>query len=183
MEHLRLQPAATKDADAIAALVNSAYRGEGSRKGWTTEADLLGGQRTDAELIADQLANPDNTILLFRRETELVACVFLQRHQTHAYLGMLTVAPHLQAGGIGKAALALAEEWVQANWQLRRMEMTVIKRREELIAWYVRRGYHVTGKIEPFPIDNPRVGIPKVEDLDMIVLEKGLTSPGPYVAE
>ncbi len=173
---LTVQLAGLQDAEAVSALVNSAYRGETSKLGWTTEADLLDGQRTDPESLRLEIANPATAILLFQREDQLVGSVLLQKRADpdFAYLGMFTVAPHLQTGGIGKAALELIEKWVVENWKVFRIEITVIHRRQELLAWYERRGFVRTGRTHPFPHHDPRAGIPKVKDLDMLVLEKRL---------
>lgn len=162
------------DVDRVCALVNSAYRGDSSRKGWTTEADLLGGQRTDPVSLRETLAAPDSVILLLERDGALVGCVNLRRQPDRAYLGMLTVSPELQAGGVGKRLLELAEQWVRDTWQVWLVEMTVIRQRAELIAWYERRGYHRTGHTEPFPYGDDRFGLPKRPDLAFEVLEKRL---------
>lgn len=171
-----IRPARENESQAIANLVNSAYRGESSRAGWTTEADLLDGQRTDAEAIADLIASPDRTILAaIGRDERLSGSVLLERHAGGvAYLGMLTVAPDLQAQGLGKALLAAAEEYALAQWGATEVEMTVIDCRSELIAWYERRGYVRTGEHRPFPATDPRLGIPKRSDLGFIVLRKRL---------
>lgn len=174
---LTLQIAGPEDTEALANLVNSAYRGDSSRAGWTTEADLLGGQRTDAATLREMMRQPENRFLLFKQGSELVGSVFLQRRSDHAYLGMFTVRPVLQARGIGRTALAAAEAWVMENWGVNRVEMTVIGRRHELIAWYLRRGYADTGRREPFPIEDANVGAPKVDDLTMLVLAKEPIGP------
>jgi hypothetical protein len=90
----------------IAEFVNSAYRGDSSRAGWTTEADLLGGQRTDPKSLAETIAQAESLLLLARQNDSsasahtLVGCVHLKRlGDKRAYLGMLTVKPELQAQG------------------------------------------------------------------------------------
>jgi GNAT superfamily N-acetyltransferase len=162
------------DAENLSRLVNSAYRGDSSRRGWTTEADLLGGQRTDPDTVRELISENDSTILLIHRDADLIGCVFLQQKADSAYLGMLTVQPDLQASGIGRRLLAWAEDWVFENWRFRRIEMTVIRQRSELIAWYERRGYINTHRIEPFPYGDEKFGLPKQPDLEFIVLEKHL---------
>jgi GNAT superfamily N-acetyltransferase len=162
------------DAESLSRLVNSAYRGESSRRGWTTEADLLGGQRTDPGTLRELISVDNNAILLMHRNAGLIGCVFLQRKARSAYLGMLTVLPELQAGGIGSRLLAAAEDWVFEIWRFRLVEMTVIRQRSELIAWYERRGYVNTHRREPFPYGDDKFGIPKRPDLEFVVLEKYL---------
>jgi ribosomal protein S18 acetylase RimI-like enzyme len=167
-----IQTAELRDAPALADLVNSAYRGDSSRQGWTTEADFLGGQRTDAEKVSEMILSPEAVILMGLREGRLEACVYLQKKGRRAYLGMLTVRPELQNAGWGKRLLKQSEAWVRAHWQSDHIEMTVITIRTELIAWYERHGYKKTGRTQPFPYNDERFGIPKVPDLKFIVLEK-----------
>lgn len=174
MHLLPCRPAQIEDVAAIDRLVNSAYRGEVSKQGWTTEADLLDGQRTDPELLKDTISKPDNVILLFEVENELLGCVYLRKQSEKAYLGMLTVRPQLQNAGLGKSILLSAEQWAELRWAVKSIEMTVIQKRTELIAWYERRGYVNTGRVEPFPYGNEKFGIPKMVDLEFVVLEKKL---------
>lgn len=169
-----LRIATEADAPALSDLVNSAYRGDSSRQGWTTEADLLDGQRTDAAALADLVRRPGHVLLLFHEGDHLVASVHLENRGDHAYLGMLTVRPDIQARGLGKLVVAEAESWIRAAWGVGRVRMTVITRRTELIAWYQRRGYRDTGEREPFPVSDVRFGIPKVDSLEFVVLEKSI---------
>jgi GNAT superfamily N-acetyltransferase len=162
------------DAENLSRLVNLAYRGDSSRRGWTTEADLLGGQRTDPGTLRELILENNNTILLMHRDGGLIGCVFLKQKAESAYLGMLTVVPELQASGVGRRLLAAAEDWVFDNWRCRLIEMTVIRQRSELIAWYERRGYVNTHRTEPFPYSDERFGLPKRSDLEFVVLEKQL---------
>lgn len=198
---IALRTATSADVAALRELVNSAYRGDSSRVGWTTEADLLGGQRTDAaaltEFIAaaaegrramlvgqapthdanDRLAAGAKLDAGSKRDagSKLDACVQLERRGTDAYLGMLTVRPGLQSRGLGKLLLAGAEDFVAREWQARTVTMTVIAQRDELIAWYLRRGYARTGATAPFPYGDVRLGEPKRPDLHFVVLQKFLS--------
>lgn len=167
--------AAAADAPALAALVNSAYRGDSSRAGWTTEADLLGGQRIDVERLAETIAAPGNVILLHERDQVLVACVHLERTGDDCYLGMLTVRPTMQRSGLGRQLLEAAERWAVEQWGSRSMQMTVIVQRIELIAWYERHGYGRTGERRPFPYGDERFGLPRRADLAFVVLSKPLS--------
>jgi ribosomal protein S18 acetylase RimI-like enzyme len=179
---LRLRPATSRDVEALCALVNSAYRGASSRAGWTTEESLLDGQRTDPASLRELLAEADSVVLVHEavepgeREPDLRldACVHLERRGEACYLGMLTVRPTLQAGGLGRRLLTAAEEFARRTWSSRRVEMTVIAQRAELIAWYERRGYGRTGRREPFPYGDERFGLPRRDDLVFEVLEKEL---------
>ena len=172
---LTIRRATTADVDTIVALVNSAYRGDTSRTGWTTEADILGGQRTDAQEIAHLIAVTDSAILLCLYRDETVGSVHLKRMDAvTAYLGMLVIAPVLQGQGLGRHFMLEAERFVHAGWGAVRMQMQVITLRHELIAYYERRGYRRTGETRPFPAADPRFGLPRVEGLEFEVLEKDL---------
>lgn len=161
----------------IVALVNSAYRGELATKGWTSESYLLGGQRTDeATLRADLAAKPGATILTFRDDAAAkpYACAWLEPTGGEAwYVGMVTVSPLRQDGGIGRAMLEACEAHARARGG-QRMRMTVISVRDTLIAWYQRRGYQLTGETQPFPYGDERFGQPQRDDLAFVVLEKAL---------
>jgi ribosomal protein S18 acetylase RimI-like enzyme len=172
----QVERATAADADALVALVNSAYRGDSSRVGWTTEADLLGGQRTDADGIRELVASDERRLLLHRAVGGApVACVLLERTAGGGcYLGMLTVRPDLQAAGFGRRLLAAAEKYAAAELGASYVEMTVIGVRTELIAWYERRGYASTGERRPFPYGDERFGLPRRPDLEFEVLRKSL---------
>ena len=171
---MHLEPATADDLPALHALVESAYRGASARRGWSHEADLLEGQRTDLAALDDMLGDPAQHLLVFRDNELLRACVALtDRGDGLAYLGMLTVDPQRQAAGLGRLILAAAEEHAAA-FGAARIEMTVIAQRQELIAWYERRGYALTGEQRPFPHGDPRFGLPRRDDLVFVVLEKTL---------
>ena len=169
-----LREATAADCEMLTAFINAAYRGDSSRQGWTTEADLLDGQRTDVQSLREALGEPNSVILLLLHDDKLVGSVFLQNQSRSCYLGMLTVKPNLQSNGIGKRLLQLAEELAHDRWRASRISMTVIHKRSELIEWYKRRGYVETGQREPFPYREQRVGLPKTDDLEFAVLEKTL---------
>lgn len=165
--------ATLNDVAAIAALVNSAYRGETAKKGWTTEAELLDGLRTNEDSLTGMINNPGSVILKYIDNAgQLLGCVYLTKKDNKLYLGMLTVAPALQAKGIGKQLLLAAENHAKAIG-CSVITMTVISVRKELIAWYERHGYQSTGETEPFPAD-PAFGLPK-QPLHFIVMEKTLS--------
>lgn len=169
------QPAGLDDVEALHALVTRAYRGDAARLGWTHEADLLDGQRTDVEALSEVIADPDKVILLARHGGVLIGCVMLSRQDAgSAYLGMLSVEPVRQAGGLGRMLLAEAEREARDRFSAARMEMTVIRQRTELIAWYERRGYVLTGATADFPMDDERFGLPRRRDLQFLVLAKSI---------
>jgi len=162
------------DIDAIVALVTSAYRGESSRAGWTTEADLLDGARIDPEVLRADIARDGSRVVLAERDGALLACAHVAVDGDAGYFGMFSVVPGLQGGGIGKQVLAECERIVRDDWRLPAMRMTVIDVRDELIAFYQRRGYRRTGITKPFPYGDARFGEPKRGDLRFEVLEKTL---------
>ena len=163
--------AGPSDVPEIVALLNSAYRGESSKKGWTTEAHLIGGDvRTDKDDVRGVLGLPGSVYLIYRDdEGKLIGCVNLQHKVERMYLGMFSVSPELQGGGLGKKLMAAAEEHAKAK-SVCAIYMSVISVRADLIAWYERRGYADTGERIPFPEDG-RTG-EHLQDLEFMVLEK-----------
>lgn len=178
----RLRIATLDDIPALIALVTSAYRGESSRAGWTTEADLLDGARIDAELLRADILRARSRILLLERPravrpAELLACAHVADQDGVGYFGMFAVRPDLQNAGIGRRVLTEAERVAREDWRLPAMAMTVIDVRHELIAWYERRGYARTGIVKPFPYGDARFGNPRRDDLRFEVLQKSLAAP------
>lgn len=164
-------PATFDDIPILAKLVNSAYRGDSSRKGWTTEADLLEGLRTDEQDLKELMGETGSIILKCLNEYGIICgSVYLQPKGQRIYLGMLTVDPELQGSGIGKLLLQSSEVYARERG-FTSIIMTVISVRSELINWYKRHGYLETGKRKPFPTDKPSFGKP-LQPLEMLVLEK-----------
>jgi ribosomal protein S18 acetylase RimI-like enzyme len=168
--HVTFRPARSAEAAELARLVNSAYRGDSSRAGWTTEADLLDGQRTDEEEIRELITAKNSLLLICLRDAEIIGSVSLQKTGNTAYLGMLVIRPDWQGAGVGRRLIQAAENFVRQEWGAHKIEMTVITLRTELLAFYERRGYRRTGVIKPFPTD-VRAGIPRVRGLEFEVLE------------
>jgi len=175
MSTLTFRAATPADIPALIALVTSAYRGDASRAGWTTEADILDGARIDAEGLQADIARARSTILLAERDGHLLACAHVADGGEHGYFGMFAVDPTQQGSGLGKQLIAEAEAYGVRAWGLSSMLMTVIDVREELIAFYERRGYVRTGIKKPFPYGDERFGIPKRDDLQFEILEKHLS--------
>ncbi|MEU1460430.1 GNAT family N-acetyltransferase [Streptomyces sp. NPDC005727] len=171
---LTFRDAGDVDVDALVALIESAYRGDASRAGWTTEADILQGQRTDPEGVREVIKAPDSRLLTVEQGGRIVACCQLEHRGDAAYFGMFAVSPTLQGAGLGKAVIAEAERQARATWGVTEMHMTVISVREDLIAWYERRGYRRTGETTPFPYGDERFGIPQRDDLRFELLVKPL---------
>lgn len=173
MPALHLTPAAASEHADVIALTNRAYRQAEGQTAWKVE-DLVAGQRIDASLLAEDLAQPGAVLLIARDADEPVGHVRLDdRGQGMWFLSMLTVRPDRQDGGVGRAILAAAEAWARDRGG-RRMGMSVVHRRTELIAWYQRCGYAPTGEEKPFPYGDARFGTPTESDLRFVVLEKPL---------
>lgn len=162
--------ATIQDIPSLTILINSAYRGETSKKGWTTEAHLLAGKRTTEEELAAIILDPKNTFLKFTENDKIIGSVLLVEKGDQLYVGMLTVSPELQNSGIGKKMLAEAEIHAK-TLGLSTLSMTVVSVRSELIAWYKRHGYEETGEREPFPSSDIHINISD-KPLEFIFLEK-----------
>jgi ribosomal protein S18 acetylase RimI-like enzyme len=167
-------PASPDDADELSILVNAAYRGDTGRQGWTTEADLIDGSRTDAELLKAVIEKPGSQILKYVENGQIIGCVELRKEEDKLYLGMLTVSHTIQNKGIGKQLLYAAED-VARKLGCHAIFMNVLTVRKELIAWYARHGYHDTGARKPFAFTDPRFGFPK-QPLEFMIMEKEISN-------
>jgi ribosomal protein S18 acetylase RimI-like enzyme len=175
VDGLVFRRATSADIPSIVELVTMAYRGEASREGWTSEADLVGGQRVDADVLTDDIHRYDSVVILAERGDALVGCAHIERMAPgRAYFGMFAVRPAGQAQGHGKKILAEAERTAVAEWGVSVMEMTVLDLRAELLDFYQRRGYRRTGIHKAFPYGDERFGVPTRDDLRLEVLEKDL---------
>lgn len=172
MAHIR--EATLADVQQIRALVESAYRGESSKQGWTTEADFLEGQRTDDADVAAAISTEGQHILVLDADGELRASVHVKHSDGACYLGMFAVSPTAQGGGIGRRMVNAAEALAREVYGVTQMRMYVISVRESLMAWYERLGYRRTGETAPFPYGNPRFGLPKRDDLEFVVMARDL---------
>lgn len=162
--------ATLEDVTALNNLINSAYRGESSKKGWTTEANILEGKRTTKDELIEIIQDQKNTILKYLENNKIIGCVLLIKKEDELYLGMLTVSPELQNSGIGKKIMQQAEVFA-SDLGLSKIVMTVISVRVELISWYKRNGFVDTGVREAFPLSEVfnQTGS---EPLEFMVLEK-----------
>lgn len=172
LDEYTIRDATVTDIPELVRLVQSAYRGEESRRGWTTEADLLDGIRADPEYIQNLIETPESAVLLVT-DPAVLACCHVARRDGAGYFGMFAVRPARQGGGLGRALLAEAERRAVALG-CARMRMTVISARTDLIDWYRRRGYAETGRREPFPYGDERFGKPRRDDLEFVELAKSL---------
>jgi len=170
---MSIQFAVEQDVAGLVALMDSAYRGEESKKGWTSEADLLlGEKRTDETIVSELMQDPEAVFLKYtNNDGKIEGCVFLHKKGNKLYLGMLCVSPLSQANGIGKQLMASAENYAK-QVGCNTIFMSVISVRHELIEWYERKGYRKTGETKPFPVDE-EFGIP-TQSLEFVMLEKDL---------
>ncbi len=161
------------DINRIKDLLNNAYRGEASKQGWTTEANIIAGDtRTDDNMLKEVMKTPGSVILIYKNDDELITgCVNLQQHGDKIYLGMFSVSPKLQGKGIGKHLLFAAEEYA-SHAQCRAIYMSVISVRTEIINWYKRHGYIDTGERKPFIEDD--VTGKHLQVLEFMTMEKQL---------
>ena len=170
---LQFRNAGINDTNAVCVLVNSVYRGENSKKGWTTEAYMLDGIRIDIPGIRKIIGKKDNVIILAMFEDLIIGCAHLEHKINKCHLGMLSVDVNFQDKGIGKKIMQYSEEYAKSEWKCKIMEMKVIAQRKELIDFYIRRGYKITGESEPFLL-NAHFGEPKTSDLYFEYLTKEL---------
>ena len=172
MTSLSFRAATADDLGALVELVTSAYRGDVSKQGWTTEADLLDGQRIDPDVLLQDIRRSNSRVVVAEQDGRMLACAHVAEQEGTGYFGMFAVRPDLQGTGTGKLLLAETERIVRDEWRLPAMRMTVIDIRDELIAFYERRGYRRTGITRPFPYGDERFGIPKRDDLRFEILRK-----------
>lgn len=163
------------DAEAISQLVNSSYRGETSRKGWTTEADILDGLRTTTTEVGKIIKSENAFILIGVLKDEVVATICCERQELGlkdtVHFGMIAVKPKLQNKGYGKTLIQAAESTCLREWQVAGFHMAVISIRHELIEFYERLGYIRTGEFTEFPV-NSDLWRPKVDGLNLLYLAK-----------
>lgn len=166
--------AVASDATQLVTLVRSAYRGSTSRHSWSSEADLVAGERIDKGQVLDLIERSGSMLLVLDEADGLLACCQLEdRGAGLAYLGTLAVRPTAQGRGIGRRVVTEAERRVTDEFAARALELTVLAQQQAPILWYERLGFKSTGETRPFPAD-PRYARPKRDDLYFVVLRKEL---------
>ena len=172
---MNISRAKLEDVKELEKLINSAYRGEESKKGWTTEAAILGGIRVDEKALTELLEKTKVTILkLSDLDDSILGTVCLEVKLNELYLGMFAVLPLAQGKGMGKSLLMAAEQHALQN-NCTKIVISVISSRVELISWYSRHGYVPTGGSIAFDEIEGRFGDPKVAAISLIEMEKVLT--------
>ena len=163
---VKLELANINEAQIINELLNLAYRGE---KGWTTENSLVSGDRST---ISDIKLSIENSIfLIYKKNSDLVACICLEAKDHEVYIGSFAVHPDYQAGGLGKSILRAAEKYSIDELEAKKFIMVVLSKRIELISFYERRGYQKTGINKEYPL-HLNVGTPKSSGLTIVQLYK-----------
>jgi ribosomal protein S18 acetylase RimI-like enzyme len=165
---ISLQKAKLEDATAICNLINQAYRGD---EGWTKESDIVDGDRTTLCEIESLILAPDAYLLVAFKEQSIISCICIEATGQRAYIGMFAVNPKAQCNGLGHTTLSLAENFAISELKANTLVMAVVSQRDELIAYYKRRGYQQIGQREAYPT-NLNVGTPKVSDLTIEYLTK-----------
>lgn len=160
------------DISVLTSLLNRSYRGDSSRAGWTTEADLLSGKRIDEEGLLQRFNDPNSLILIAQTNEVITATIHAHRERDSVHFGLFAVEPTLQGNGIGKALLSYAESQAYNQWKIATAMMEVITQRTELIEYYGRRGYERTGEVIPFPESD--LWDRQVNSLELAVLSKKL---------
>ncbi len=173
-----LEFATLDDVEDLFYFVNAAYRGDSSRAGWTTEADYLDGQRVDQTMLQEKILGTASRIFLLKDDKKIKACCELSsigKENDFVEIGMICVSPLEQGQGWGKKIISLVEKHVQDNLPFKHgAKMHVIEGRTELIQWYQRLGYQLTGEKCPFPMQDPKFGIPKVDKIEFLIMQKSL---------
>jgi len=175
--HFRLGIASQDQAQAIADLVNLTYRGE---TGWTRETHIIQGDRTNRQEVETAMSHPNAYFFIANQLQNLASCIYVAKEKDCAYIGFFSVHPSLQGQGLGKYVLEQAEAFALRTLGVYKLVMFVVSQRPELIAFYQRRGYSRTGRIEAYPL-HLGIGVPKVPGLTIEYLEKIILVSGNLV--
>jgi ribosomal protein S18 acetylase RimI-like enzyme len=172
MTDLRFSYATPADVPRLATLIELAYRGSDAATGWTNETDILEGPRSSPEEVERLVRDPDSRFVLAHDGDRLIGSALLKQQGEGAYFGMFAIDPRLQQQGLGKSVISRCEAAARELWNAKYLELTVISLRDELIGWYQRRGFRLTGERHPFPFDVATGALRT--DFDLVVLQKPL---------
>ena len=168
LSHFKLDKARIDQSQAICELLNFAYREAG---GWTSEKNIISGNRTHYKEIETAITSPNSFFFVVNQPKQIASCIHVLRNEDKAQLGFFAVHPALQGNGLGTYVLCQAETFARTYLSSKKLSMIVVSQRTELIAFYERRGYRKTGKIEKLPTS---IGIPKQANLTIDYLEKNI---------
>lgn len=157
----------SKDVENLYYLLNVSYRDE---IGWTNEANLIHGERITREQLENLLKRDDFELWVMKINNDLQGCIGLTIARDFIEIGTYAIKARLQGLGYGTLLLKHIENYISEKWNSHYIKMLVINCRYELIDFYQRRDYIVSGETAGFPIDG-NVGTPIVP-LHLIVLEK-----------
>lgn len=131
---LTVRVAGRADTVAVTTLINRAYE---------VEAPFVEGPRVHDEEVRALMAN-GRAFLIAGIDGRAVACVMIHVHQERGYMGLLSVDPAEQRAGIGGWLLARVEDAVRSRG-IAVLDITVISLRHELLEYYAKRGFRVSG--------------------------------------
>jgi len=147
---VQVRVAQVGDAEAVASVINSAFR--------QAESFLIDRDRIDLETVRELLRT--GIFLVAENVADdlgaLCGCVYVELRGERSYLGLLSVDPLHQKSGLGSKLMDAAEGYC-AKTGSRFMDLQIVNLRKELPDFYHRKGYIETGTA-PFPPDlNPKL--------------------------
>jgi len=138
---ISIRIAASADAPRITDVINAAFR--------IAEGFFVDGPRISQAEVEQLLVK--GAFLLAEADDKLNGCVYVELRGERSYLGLLSVDPSSQQGGLGSLLMLEAEKYCRERGS-RAMDIYIVNLREELPAFYARRGYVENGTT-PFPED------------------------------
>lgn len=181
MKDIQLNIAKLEHRDHLLNLINAAYRTSDTHS-WTNESTLVSGSRISVEMLTTLIEQSQNlntkdclyVATVHDPETKLeniLGCIAVTKFENTIEIGTFAVQPNLQNSGIGKQILTVLESLMIRNHpNVNSFRMWVLDLRIELINFYQRRGYVLTGQSESYPID-AGVGKP-LKDLNVLEMIK-----------
>ncbi|HSE16162.1 MAG TPA: GNAT family N-acetyltransferase [Pyrinomonadaceae bacterium] len=138
-----IRVAGNADAPQITAVINAAFR---IAEGFFIDSNRI----TQAEV---EQSLTKGTFLLAEADGKLNGCVYVELRGERSYLGLLSVNPTYQQGGLGSLLMIEAEKYCRERGS-HSMDILIVNLREELPLFYRKRGYVESGTT-PFPADVP----------------------------
>lgn len=172
-----IQDAQSKDISAIENLIEAGYRKDEARLGWTHETDILSGDRLSDGEIAKTLEDKNSKmfVAIDSNNHEVIGVICVTKDNDWIEFGKFSVRPNLQGSGIGRKLITHVENFVSEIWGEKKLKLSVISRRTELVDFYLRCGFIDTGHRIDFLKVHPYVILKKgVENLEVIIMEKSL---------
>ncbi len=129
------------DAPRITAIINAAFR--------IAEDFFIDGNRIAQQEVEERLTN--GVFLLAEDGDKLNGCVYVELRGARSYLGLLSVDPDYQQGGLGSLLMREGEKYCRERGS-NAMDIVIVNLREDLPLFYEKRGYVPSGTT-PFPPD------------------------------